>query len=801
MRRLGPVVLALVLALVAAAPAAAAPHAQAMPAERPAPGAGVNPPRPADTFGAAGTPYPGYTPYSRLGPILRSIARRSPRVTLQVFGHSAGGRPLYLAIVQKKWASVAAKRRWLDFVKLQLEDPQAALTVLDAGGDLRVPVFIDCSIHGNEPSGVDAGLRLLRRLAFADDRATRRILAHDVVIFSSCENPDGRVADTRENAAGFDLNRDFINQTQPEVQALVRQLVKWHPTVFEDLHGYYGFMLIDPSTAPHDPNYEWDLAIRNALPMARAEKALVQSRTPVHVKIAYVDKPFVFEDYEAFYAPQAAMFYGLVGQTLETSHEDTNGVRAHYFAILAAAKYAAAHRSALLHDQLARYLRAEAGQSQPASADMPADQLISYPYAYVIPVDPSLQSDPLEARHAVRHLLSDDIRVFQAQTPFSLAASDGGATYPAGTYIVPLQQPLRGLANVMLWRGQDISSITDEIYDCCAWQLPESWGFDRVAAAEPFTADETPVSSAADPDGTVQGAGPAYVLPDTSNNAVQAANALVADGLAVSRVTGAADGSPVDELPLGAFVVDASQAGEQATLATVAASSKVDFATADPSGSTTQPVGQPKVAVFYDGPTSFALRQLGFDATVVTSLTHLDDFDVLVIDEADLTDARTATVKTWVQDGGTYIANGAYGYLPGLLDVTVDGGPNWDWSDPASYNNALAPTDYSPDSLVTAGLGASGYTFGFAPAWFSDLAAGVQVDATYADPFVFAGWWTGTPPATAAAGRPAIVHGFYGKGRVTYLGPMATFRSGTEGSYRLLTNAILTGDLDDSPAP
>ena len=545
---------------------------------------------------AARRMYPGYTPYARLGRLLKQIDRRSARVSVRVFGRSAGGRPLWLVTVQRPWSSPNAKARWLRFVRLELEDPAAALAMLQQGGDLRVPVFIDCSIHGDEVTGVDAGLRLLRKLAFARDAATKRILRSDVILINACANPDGRVAGTRENANGFDLNRDFVTQSQPEIRALVGLLEKWHPAVFEDLHGYYDpLMILDPSTAPHDPNYDWDLAIRDALPLARAQKRLIRTRTHVRAEIAYTDQrqisavlgyPFTFEDYEPFYAPQTAMFYGLVAQTLETSTRSTAGVNAHYYAVWEAASYAAAHRARLLRDQLARYLRAESGASQPVSADVPAP--LAFPFAYVIPVDPALQKSPDEARKAVRLLLRDGVRVERANAAFSVprqgaAAATGGGeanaatSYPAGTYVVPMHQPLRGLANALLWHGQDMSSATADVYDSMAWQLPENWGFDRAAVSASFAYAAAPATGAPDPSGSVSGAGPDYVLPAAVHSGrVRAANALITQGLGVARVTAAGS------LPLGAFVVRAAQPSQHAALVAAARRFSVSLASSRP---------------------------------------------------------------------------------------------------------------------------------------------------------------------------------------------------------------------------
>ncbi|HEX5643768.1 MAG TPA: M14 family zinc carboxypeptidase, partial [Thermoleophilia bacterium] len=243
MKRLVVVLLALSVLLIAAAPAAATPLSKAMSVDRPHASAVLYAPRQAIPGERATKPYPSYTYYSDLGAILTRIDKRSARVSVKQFATSAGGHPLWLVTIQKKWASPAAKQRWLKFIRLQTEDPTAALAMLRKGGDLRIPVFINNSIHGGETTGVDAGLMLIRKLAFSNDAVTRRILNNSVVMINACQNPDGRITDLRQNANGFDLNRDWIVQTQPEVRAVAQQIVKWHPTLFLDTHGYYNPMI------------------------------------------------------------------------------------------------------------------------------------------------------------------------------------------------------------------------------------------------------------------------------------------------------------------------------------------------------------------------------------------------------------------------------------------------------------------------------------------------------------------------------------------------------------------------------
>ena len=93
--------------------------------------------------------------------------------------------------------------------------------------------------------------------------------------------------------------------------------------------------------------------------LAGALAVISLDNTIVNVDIPYRDwinpstgKSEGFEDYSPYYTPQFAMFYGLVGSTMEVSYKSDDGVDAHYYGILEGAKYTADHRKGMLTNQV-----------------------------------------------------------------------------------------------------------------------------------------------------------------------------------------------------------------------------------------------------------------------------------------------------------------------------------------------------------------------------------------------------------------------------------------------------------------
>ena len=76
-------------------------------------------------------------------------------------------------------------------------------------------LYFSAGIHGDEPAGPLAMRQLLQENAFPTDVG---------VWLCPCLNPAGLLANTRTNAAGLDLNRQYLNPLAPETLAHIAWL-------------------------------------------------------------------------------------------------------------------------------------------------------------------------------------------------------------------------------------------------------------------------------------------------------------------------------------------------------------------------------------------------------------------------------------------------------------------------------------------------------------------------------------------------------------------------------------------------
>lgn len=108
-------------------------------------------------------------------------------------------------------------------------------------------IYLSAGIHGDEPAGPLAMLRLLRE---------NRWPANAEIFLVPCLNPVGFQSNRRENAQGLDLNRDYLNPQSDEIQAHVAWLERQPKfdlclCLHEDWesHGFYVYEL-NPDNKP-----------------------------------------------------------------------------------------------------------------------------------------------------------------------------------------------------------------------------------------------------------------------------------------------------------------------------------------------------------------------------------------------------------------------------------------------------------------------------------------------------------------------------------------------------------------------
>ena len=99
----------------------------------------------------------------------------------------------------------------------------------------RPIVWIIGQQHGNEPAGSEALLALAKALANGELTSLLDILS---VVIIPRANPDGAAAGTRENAAGYDINRDHGLLTQPEIQMIHGLFRQVPPVLVIDAHEF-----------------------------------------------------------------------------------------------------------------------------------------------------------------------------------------------------------------------------------------------------------------------------------------------------------------------------------------------------------------------------------------------------------------------------------------------------------------------------------------------------------------------------------------------------------------------------------
>jgi hypothetical protein len=748
------------------------------------------------------SPYYDSILYSEIAPKLREIEKSSNRVKVDVIGQSVEGRNLFLVTLSAPEA-MGRLGQYQAISNTMLKDPEKAQEMIDKFGDFKVPVFINGSIHGNENPGVDAAIRLIETLAYENTDEVRTILANVILLVNVVQNPDGRVMYTRRNANGFDINRDFITQSQPETKATIKILTEWNPMVTLDLHGFVNPMLIEPCTPPHNPNYEYDLYISWALDQAYAMEAELFAQTDeTETIIPFRDWDLGWDDWAPIYVPMFAMYHGSYGHTLETPHRDDRGVDAHYAAVWGALKFVAENREGMIHDQIEIYRRGYLDLPQQLIPDWILDEtewdqyneltIQEFPAAYVIPADEGFQVSPHQPARLVDFLIFNDVQVEKASKSFKM----NGVSYPKGSYVVWMDQPKRALANMFLSNGDDLSDIEGLYFYSppSVWSHPLLWGVERAVMEEKQALNTNTVTKADQPKGSVTGGkGNAYAYLPTSIAAFKATNDLLARGITLYRKAEPFTDSGRD-FGAGAVIVT----GKSSLANELANQYALDvFALSDIPENAVMMKTQ-NIAVYGDEGVSHCLKTLGFtfDEVSTSDLNAggISGYDVFLnygLRWSSLDADGQASMEDWFEAGGDYVGIGYRGRAIDFANdahlVEVDYG--------YISGNAIVKVDFDPDDSIAAGFLEKGYAFVYRSVWFTEW-DGLDVSALLdGGDFLVSGFWEDWQ-ASGANGMPIIVHGENGEEGAqdtVLIGIDPTFRGHPENTFRIVGNAIYSG--------
>ncbi len=453
-----------------------------------------------------------------------TLADASDRVRLDTLGVTTLGRPFIMLTISSP-ENLGKLDRYLE-IQRKLADPRLVESEREAEElfrEGRVVVLITAAIHSTEVGAFQAPLLIAHRLASGSDVTTLNILREAIVLLVPSLNPDGAqmVTDWYESTVGepwegasppflyhhyvgHDNNRDWYAFTQRETQITVTKIHNvWHPQIVHDIHqmGSNGpRFFVPPWTDPVEPNVDPLLVAGiNALGTAMAWELYGQGKTGIVVNAIY-DAWTPARAYQHYHAgvrilseTASARLASPVVKPFEEL-ESRRGARpqeaswnfpepwpggewrlADIVDYMSSGALALLKHSALYREQWLRTfyrvgLRAIGGRGE-------------RPSAIVIPATGQNRDGLPEL---IRILVTGGVEVRVAEEAIGV----GDSEFPAGAYVVQMDQPYSGFAKTLLEKQVYPEIVEYEggpirpPYDVTAHTLPLMMGVTVVESAD-----------------------------------------------------------------------------------------------------------------------------------------------------------------------------------------------------------------------------------------------------------------------------------------------------------------------------
>ncbi len=550
----------------------------------------------------------------------RRLAQATDRVRVETIGTSEEGREILLVQV-----SDAANLKDLDRYKSitsRLADPRRTSREAARGlaSEGKVFYYLTGGIHSTETGSPEMLMELAYRLAVSEKPEIQAIRENAVVLITPVVEVDGRdrVVDWYyRNVRGKDLpyeelseflsppywghyalhdnNRDGMQRALALSRAVDDAFWTYHPQVMHDLHESIPLLYVMTGYGPYNSAID-PVAINEWTELAHHDAGALAAQGLPGVWVwgffdgwwpGYMLSVANLHNstgrfYETFGNASAGTYERKLDKARFAGHPVTevqwyrpwppkkklrwslrNNTNYMEAGVLSSLSYAALHRQELLFDFWVKGDRSLTKGRTEA------------PYAWIFPAE---QRDAGRLAYLVNQLRAQHVEVQRLTQP----AHFGGKSYPAGSYVVRTDQPYGSAAKTLLEVQKFPEDEPNTPYDDVGWTWPLLYGvegsrIDDKKIFNPADAAMEAVGEDVTPRGRVEGAGDAFLLRDTGQNAFLRARLLLG-----SHQVDAAE-APFEvrgvTYPAGSWIVQAPRSAVEE----VAAATGLDF-TAAPAG-------------------------------------------------------------------------------------------------------------------------------------------------------------------------------------------------------------------------
>ena len=508
-----------------------------------------------------------------------ALATASDRIKMFTVGKTTEGKDIEIAVI-----SSPQNLAKLDETKMiagrlahatNLNDDQAK----ELARTSKVIVHIDGGLHADEVAGPQHTMALAYKLLSAqNDPQIDAILDQVILVLWPTLNPDGQdmvVHWYRQNVGtkyevspmpylyqeyvGHDNNRDGYMMNMKEEQAVVKTQLEYSPVIFYCQHQTAPFparIWIPPFSDPISSNINplvrsWlNLTGANMTAYLNAHNmpgAISESRFD-NWYAGFTDWAHVFRNEISFFTETALYDYATPHfYTVRDFPKDFQDLRAlsmystpwegGWWRLKDAVDYMVGGSMSVL-DLAAKNRETLLYNRYQAARDNIHHFSKEPPFAYIIS---DKQADTPEAGLLAQKMIDNGLDVYTSKSGFKA----NGVAYPAGSWVIPMDQPFSALAKELFERQKYPDALQngtaksiDLPYDVTGWTLPLQMGVNVDEVTDPLAVDEramlTKVDKVALPEASIDGTGVIFAVSHRANASFELVNAALQAGATVS---------------------------------------------------------------------------------------------------------------------------------------------------------------------------------------------------------------------------------------------------------------------------